>query len=192
MPVPEIVVLRNPSDTDYVDSHADRTYRVPAQNQITVTSGPLHEWLGDPDMRLVGNEEFLKNEVRRLRARYGAYENDEVWDRQKPPLEAWTVDGERIYTLVDNPHGNEIAEIEYGSDTDATASRIAILEQELASMRAAMASSSTLASSAPEPQVPVPPATPRAARKSKATDSAVHGAIVADLPIDTPDRQKIG
>ena len=46
-------------------------------------------------------------EVRRLRVFYGAYEDDVLWERMKPRISAYTSDGARIATVVDDPEGLE-------------------------------------------------------------------------------------
>lgn len=46
------------------------------------------------------------NEYQRLRTLYGSYESDETWEQNRPRIIAYTMSGERITTVVDDPDGN--------------------------------------------------------------------------------------
>lgn len=50
-------------------------------------------------------------ECRRLRVFYGAYEDDTAWTTNKPRLVAYTPEGIRITTVVDDPDGLESAPV---------------------------------------------------------------------------------
>lgn len=187
-----IIKLVNPTDEDYIDYHADKRYRIPAHGHIVCQAGPLHEWLGDPDIRDVDRNKERTREVTRLRARYGAYENNDVWERNKPPIEAWTMDDQRIITIVDDPQGATFGDFdeEWQGDSANLAAQIAQLQAQISMLQAAAGvSGSTLTASDPVPAGP-PPASRQ--RQRKATDPDVAAAIAADLPVDEPDRTKVG
>jgi hypothetical protein len=183
-----IIRLVNPTDQDYVDFNGDRRYRIPANGEIVVQAAPLHEWLGDPDLRDDGRNQWRRQEFLRLRARYGAYENDELWERNKPKIQAWTTDGQRLLTIVDDPTGVP-ALVDHGSDTTGVADTIRNLQSQITQLQAAAAGTSTLSASDPSPLGP-PPA-PKAPRQRK-DSSSLTDAVAAEIPVDTPDRLKIG
>lgn len=45
------------------------------------------------------------NEYQRLRTLYGAYEDDKIWEANRPHLVAYAPDSQRITTVIDDPEG---------------------------------------------------------------------------------------
>src|SRR6188768_1726487 len=132
-----IIRLVNPTDEDYIDYNGDKRYRIPAHGEIVTQSAPVHEWLGDPDLRDDGRNNERTAEYTRLRARYGAYENRAVWERNKPKIEVWTMDGQRLLTIVDDPYLTAgTAEVDYGQNPEGVQEQIADYENRIAQLKA--------------------------------------------------------
>jgi hypothetical protein len=78
-------------------------------------------WFGDPrsaaEIRTIVTDDGMpqmiyprRHEVRRLRAKYGNIEGigDESEIQECPTIEMYNLDGERITTVLEDPHGNSV------------------------------------------------------------------------------------
>lgn len=144
-----IVKIRNVGTSDWVDGFNGTRYKIPAGAEVYLPRGAAITWLGDwtayDDGR--NNDRFAEHE--RLRMRYGAYENDGLWEAVKPKLEVYSTDGERIPTVIDDGPDGAAPVIDLTLDPGAggAADRLQALERELKILRAQMHQDSTLASS---------------------------------------------
>ena len=60
----------------------------------TITNGPFNK---DRDA-----------EVARLRQRYGAYDDPILWEQNRPECEVFGPDGERVWTVIEDPLGDHV------------------------------------------------------------------------------------
>jgi hypothetical protein len=105
--LPQVVRVVNTGDADFLGHWNKDRYVVPAGGEAIVPYDAAVLWLGDP--RAVDLNESKRPrlvEYRRLRVRYGAYDDEERWEKNKPRLECHTLDGQRVLTVVDDPAGD--------------------------------------------------------------------------------------
>lgn len=130
--------LVNTSDREWSDSFASQKYRVPAQSEGLAPIDAVRLWFGDPELRDVGDDNARDREYKRLRQRYGAGmgTDDAEWEAQKPRMEVYTLDGERVTTVIDDPTGASLADAPIERDQyEALRGMVANQEKELAEMR---------------------------------------------------------
>lgn len=144
-----IVKIRNVGTTDWVDGFDGTRYKIPAGAEVYLPVGAAITWLGDWHAHNDGrnNDRFAEHE--RLRMRYGAYENDGLWEQMKPKLEVYTTEGSRILTVVDDAADGTrpIIDLTENPGAGGAADRLVQLERELRILRAQVSGQSTLASS---------------------------------------------
>lgn len=100
--------LHNSSTKDFANEYEFKKYLIVGGTDAWLPAGCVVCWLGDPEALTVRNNkptEERYNEVRRIRTMYGAYDDDQLWDENKPSLEVYTSAGERVYTPADDPLG---------------------------------------------------------------------------------------
>lgn len=103
-----LVKLVNTSDTDFSDRFNGTVFRVKAHDAELVPDGAMKTWLGDPDCRNLPRNRARADELMRIKARVGAYgDRESQWDELKPPLEAFDMEGNRIWTVTDDPEGTQ-------------------------------------------------------------------------------------
>jgi hypothetical protein len=127
----EAIRLRNVGPTLWSDMFNGVTYQCPPGGETIVSFEAVCLWLGHPDAVDLGpGKTYRTDELHRLRIKYGVLDvlvedplsghnvktmepccplsQDTQWDRNKPKLEAFTINGERIVTVVDDPDGREL------------------------------------------------------------------------------------
>lgn len=105
-----LIKLNNTSDRDFTDQFNGVPFVISAHGSELVPDGAMRLWLGDPDSRDYPRDRQRQNEFERLQTRYGTGNGtpDDLrgsWEEVQPQLEAYTVDGERILTVIDDPTG---------------------------------------------------------------------------------------
>lgn len=115
----EVVRIINNSDRDFDGMYANQKYSIPSGREAIVPSEAMWLWLGHPEAVNLGpNRNYRHEEYERLRVRYGAFDErdrddntitpaDEKWEQNKPLIEAWDLEGNRIVTVVDDPEGKD-------------------------------------------------------------------------------------
>lgn len=121
METQQVVRIVNPTDED-VDWRWDGVrYPIRAGGEQIVPWGAMCVYLGNPNSRDIDSKNRNRTrELARLRVKYGAYEKEEAWERNRPHLEAWMIDGsDRITTVIDDPYAepfdpseSELTEVE--------------------------------------------------------------------------------
>ena len=112
-PDPFVVQLTNLDDTDFVVRHLKEWYRIPGNDTVTVPWTTACFLLGDPrKVNLDKKHQARLIEYRRLRVRYGVYENDELWDQKVPNLVVGDIQGRRIPMVADDPEGDRFTAVE--------------------------------------------------------------------------------
>lgn len=135
----QIIRLYNPTDEEWRGKFDSQVYVVPPGGESMAPYPALVCWFGNPathnaDKR---NPERRK-EFERLRAKYGVHEHLELWEKQRPHIECYTIDGQRIPTVVDDPEGVTVSAATMAQDENQMLSaRIAALENEIMALRTA-------------------------------------------------------
>jgi hypothetical protein len=81
-------------------------YLIQPDDDLVVPWEVMVSFLGSPDTQNYGPRRMdRKNVYEKLRVKYGAYWDDEMWEQNKPHLVAYRVTGERLVTVVDDPDG---------------------------------------------------------------------------------------
>lgn len=210
----EVVRIRNVGKEDFVDMYGNQPYRIRAGSESIVPFDAMALWLGHPAANNVDPRNRVRvSEYARLRTRYGAYDNPDLWEQNKPKLECFTIDtGEPIITVVDDPDGDTLVpESVPGSDQAFILARMKQMEEEMAALRNALQVEQNAAAAermgiaqpdtpapheifqpatTPTPDVPgtIPAADDAAAREATGTGQVVTK-IVAPRP---PARTKVG
>lgn len=137
-----VVRLTNVGDKEFQGKYDGRTTTLEPGKTTMVTFAAMALWLGNPysHNRNPRNRQRL-SELNRLRAKYGAYDNPELWEQNKPLIEVYDAEGNRIITVVDDPDGTFLPPDE--EDRNATAvdtlqKRIAQLDAEMDALRTAL------------------------------------------------------
>ena len=105
----EIVNIVNPTDEDFQHRYLETKVTIKANTNTFVPWEWMVYWLGNPDVRDIDHRRrYRTEEVKRLRTLYGAYYDDEKWAANRPQIQAFTSDGERITTVVDDPEGTQV------------------------------------------------------------------------------------
>lgn len=144
------------------------------------------------------------NEVLRLRVLYGAYEDEVAWATNRPALSAWTPDGQRITTVIDDPDGVEERHITTPLGREQSLERqMDMLQGMVLELQAKLEREQTRAANADQPPVPsdvVPPAPtapgpPMAGPRSHTFPSGVSAPVapapVTDRPVGPPVESEV-
>lgn len=102
-----LVKLVNLTDEDFIGTFGGTQFVIPAASAEMVPDGAMRLWMGDPDARDKPRDRIRHDEMERIRTRNGCYgpEDDTLWEQRRPHLEAYTMAGERIWTVMDDPEG---------------------------------------------------------------------------------------
>lgn len=108
-------------------------------------------WTTNADQR---NRERV-NEYNRLRVLYGAYEDDVLWEQNRPQIVAYMANGDRITSVVDDPEGTNglQAQTQFGREQSLEA-QMAIMQQTILTMQAQIESRDRVAAEAGVPDAP--------------------------------------
>lgn len=180
--VVNIVRIANEGDTDFSMRYGPlERLVIPAQGETFVTEEVAWHFLGrwwtdnsNPRFRA------RVKEVERLRCLYGAYEDVVLWERNKPKLAAYTPDGTRITTVIDDPDGltSNIAQTPMSRE-QALEQQLDFMQSQLALITARLdrerAEGTANSQPAPATDVPAPPA-------PAAPSAPTVGPKTADIP----------
>lgn len=133
----EMVQVTNESDKDFKDSFASKEYFIRAGQTAICPLDAVWLWCGYGEVRdEPENGRFYRvQEVARLRARYGAYNNDDTWERNRPRLKAAQFDGTEIVTVIDDPEGAHLKEAASMDDFTALKAQYESMQREMDAMR---------------------------------------------------------
>lgn len=190
MPAPgDVVNIVNPTDTDFKARYLTNKITIKANSNTYVPFEYMVYWMGNPDARNIDHRRrHREDEVRRLHTLYGAYYDEEAWEQNKPRIEAYTADGQRIITPIEDPTG------EHATPITSPQSQEALVHQQLASQSTMIEqlkkqvetltrqNQANLASvdTDSNPLIPTPPSTPD---PSGYTDGMIP---VGDVPTNLP------
>lgn len=119
----QMVRLVNKGKKDFSDGFASQRYTIKAGGEGFVPFDAACLWFGHPDAFDVSERQRARTDMfRRMRQRYGAFDAtekdkdgkdvtvsaDELWERNRPRVEVYNLDGERIITVLDDPEGKNV------------------------------------------------------------------------------------
>jgi len=124
--IPTIVLARNVGDETYTIRHNKRKFDIIPGGELHLPWDALASFLGDPRVMDVGRNKFRRVLYDQMRAvnnfqlgfdtetRKQATEKQlrtgietHSWEERRPPIEVYTIEGQRIYMLIDDPTGEE-------------------------------------------------------------------------------------
>lgn len=114
MAVGEVFRIRNMHpDKEFRGMYNGNIYRALPGSETIVPVEAAILWLGNPHSRDIdARRKDRTAEFKRLRVKYGSYDNLDdpngptpMWEEVKPQVEVYTLDGDRVYTVVDDPFG---------------------------------------------------------------------------------------
>lgn len=100
--------LHNNGPKDFVGEYEFKKYLIAAGSDAWLPAGCVVCWLGHPNAPTSRNgkpSEERYTEVRRIRSIWGAYDDDVVWEENKPTLEVFDNEGTKVFTPCDDPLG---------------------------------------------------------------------------------------
>jgi hypothetical protein len=106
----DTVKIVNTGEVPWTDRYDSDVYLCSPGDTILAPSAAAKLWFGNWDAKNDARGNARVDEVNRLRTRYGAYHNDEIWDANRPKVEVYGSDGEPIPTVIADPHGTSITQ----------------------------------------------------------------------------------
>jgi hypothetical protein len=145
MAVGEVFRIRNMADTEFKGMYNGNVYKALAGSETIVPVEAAILWFGNPHARDIDARRLDRTaEFKRLRVKYGAYDNLDdpngvtpMWESVKPQVEVYTLDGDRVITVVDDPFGEMTATVEVTrSERTEQQGQVEALTAQLADMQA--------------------------------------------------------
>lgn len=139
-PETQVVRVRNVGDEDFTAQYANVPYTIPAGQETIVPFLAMCLWLGHPDaVDIDSKRKYRLEEFQRLTARYGTYDNLDDWFENKPKLEAYSIDGQRLVTVVDDYEGSHLkVESSTVQEKAVMLSAMASMQEQMAAMQRRM------------------------------------------------------
>lgn len=133
----QYVSILNVSEDDFTAKYDGEYLTIPAGRSKTVPYDIMVVWMGDPEVRNLGadreRDEAYKNICGFFHARSMTGNHPELL----PHLEAYTDDGDRIITIMDDPTGNSLTvDAAEGSDVASLQKQIAAQQKALETLTA--------------------------------------------------------
>lgn len=144
----QILRLKNVGTERFSDMYDNQKYVIEPGGESLAPYEAICLWLGDPEFRdLDARRRNRTDEYERLCTRLGVYHDQHLFESARPKLEAWTLDGQRITTVSEDPTGSGMT-INVSSDSTTEA----ILRDQLDSMKQQMDAITVALESAPNSQ----------------------------------------
>lgn len=154
-----MVQVRNTDIKDFIKDYHIDTIRIPAGQSMIVMWDIMVYWLGNPSLVDENiRQRDRTREYQRVRVLYGAYDDDRVWEANRPRLEVYALTGERIWTVAEDPEGIHSTPANQSLAYAATyEQQIAVMQQQIDALQAMMAQQSPITPTvAPTPVEPTP------------------------------------
>jgi hypothetical protein len=144
----QILRLKNVGTDRFSDMYDNQKYTIEPGGETLAPYEAVCLWLGDPEFRdLDARRRNRTDEYERLCTRLGVYHDQHLFESARPKLEAWTLDGQRITTVSEDPTGSGMS-INLAADSTTEA----ILRDQLDSMKQQMDAITVALESAPDSQ----------------------------------------
>lgn len=173
---PSMVRVKNTRDEDwsFIYGVPEQRITIPALSEIILAWEIVVFWMGNPAMtNKNARQKDRTKEYDRIRVLFGAYYEDDVWERNRPPLEVFDLEGSRIFMVADDPEGATVTQASQTVALQATyEQQIAAMQRQIDAMQQAIAQQGGN-------QAPAPPT-------MEVHDAAVPPAPVPTVPPMTP------
>lgn len=128
----QFVTIVNDGDKDFNMKYGPRDRLVlPVGARVTVVEEVAWQFTGRWWMTNNNKNRDRVKEYDRLRVLYGAYEDDAMWERNRPHLSVYDAMGQRITTVMDDPDGvlgGNVPQTEF-SKTQTLEAQIALMQE---------------------------------------------------------------
>lgn len=141
---PMVVKAVNTSPKDFPVPHNGGVLWVAAHGERFVPWDAMASLWGDPGFKPSrGQTRF--DYAMLCRGQFGWFhglDDESTWDQRRPPIEWYTIEGDRLWTVLDDPHGTQGGRPTSAAPTDDQVfllETIAELQQQIAGLQAAQA-----------------------------------------------------
>lgn len=195
----DMVRISNKGETTFKDMYASITYTIKPDSDGFVPWDAACCWLGNPSLVDAGREKPRTDAYELVRIRYGAYQDEAAFEVMRPKVEVYSLDGDRIIMIADDPYDINQAPPAFTQTTvdDPLAARLNAMQEQL---NALMDGISTLTPEQQQQVVkvargtrtdPSPTGDTNTAQSTPAPKSADEKTPTSDTPpVDKPTRPK--
>jgi len=142
----QILRLKNVGTDRFSDMYDNQKYTIEPSGETLAPYEAVCLWLGDPESRdYDARRRDRTDEYERLSTRLGVYHDQHLFEAARPKLEVWTLDGQRITTVTEDPTGSGMT-----INVSADSTTEAILRDQLDSMKQQMDAITVALESAPD------------------------------------------
>jgi hypothetical protein len=112
-------------------------WTIPPGGEVVMPWDVFVCFFGDPKARNLSPQRMDRRDAyNRIRFKYGALDDNELWEQNRPRVECYRINGEQITPLCDDPDGVDVHEATMSvSGMEAMQAQIASLQQQLAAMQ---------------------------------------------------------
>src|SRR5437660_9418133 len=106
---PRIVVsVTNAGASTFTGHYLGQEYQIESGKTLKSVPWPaVCLWFGDPEVQDTPRWKSRHEMYERLKIRYGAYEDVDLWAKNRPHCKVKDLDGNEIVMIVDDPQGSE-------------------------------------------------------------------------------------
>lgn len=112
-------------------------WTIPPGGEVVMPWDVFVCFFGDPRAKNLSPQRMDRRDAyNRIRFKYGALDNDDLWDQNRPRVECFRINGEQITPLCDDPDGVDVTDATMSvAGYEAMQQQIAHLQQQLAAMQ---------------------------------------------------------
>lgn len=107
-------------------------FRIPPGETCLCPEAGVWAWTGKPDVIDRPSRPDRTQEYRRLRGVYGAFDDNDLWEQNRPQLEVYDASGARVWTIVEDPTGEHVSPVDTtGADKESYRRMISDLQEQI-------------------------------------------------------------
>jgi hypothetical protein len=104
--------VRNIGEEPLVDAFDGAHYWIEPGKDAVVPLEAVDLWFGDNTFVDEMHRRYRNDEYLRLRIRYGANDDEALWEQNKPKVQVLTLDGDELETVLSDPGGDKVTPTE--------------------------------------------------------------------------------
>lgn len=134
--------IKNVGDEAFKGRYRGEWTTLPAGVEAFVEYGAAVAWLGNPLLRDSPRDKERTREFYRIKMMHMGAEsvhNDKEWPERRPKVECYTLEGQRFYTVADDPKGTSIVDLTNDNDPARLNAQFAQMHGVLQAMAAKLA-----------------------------------------------------